>query len=156
MSYIYPKRELCPLCEYMEGRLPCSKIVRGKYVSAFMNLRQRSVGSVLVAPHRHVQALTMLNTDEAHELIDLTNRIGRAVVDALKPQGLHSWCNVGEPAGQSLPHLHFQIVPRYEDVPYTFVGSAELTITAPVDLEVIAAKLIESMNRRTPALAEAV
>ncbi|OOG43455.1 hypothetical protein B0E51_01190 [Rhodanobacter sp. C05] len=146
MPYIYPKRELCPLCEYMEGRLSCSKIFRGKHVSAFMNLRQRSVGSVLVAPHRHVQSLTMLNPDEAHELISLSNRIGRAIVDVLKPQGLHSWCNVGEPAGQSLPHLHFQIVPRYEDVPYTFVGSAELTITPPADLDVLAARMAGSLN----------
>lgn len=142
MAYAYPRREWCSYCEYMEGRLSWSKIVSGKYTSAFMNLRQRSLGSVLVAPHRHVQSLTMLEPGEAHELIDLCNRIGRAIVDAFKPQGLHSWCNLGEPAGQSHPHLHFQIVPRYKDVPYTFVGSAQLATTPLSDLDALAAKVI--------------
>lgn len=146
MAYIYPDRELCPLCEHMEGRLPCSTVIRGNYASAFMNLRQRSVGSVLVAPHRHVQALTMLRPAEAQELIALTNRVGAAVVQALGPQGLHTWCNVGEPAGQSLPHLHFQVVPRYADVPYTFVGSAQLRFTPPAELDALAMKLVALLN----------
>jgi histidine triad (HIT) family protein len=130
----------------MEGRLPCTRIASGKHVSAFMNLRQRSIGSVLVAPHRHVLSLPMLEMEEAHELLVWTNRVGRAIVDAFKPQALHSWCNVGEPAGQSLPHLHFQIVPRYEGIPYTFVGSAQLTISPPAELDGLAAKLIECLR----------
>lgn len=150
MPYRYAKRELCTFCEYIEGRLPWAKIVDGTHAIAFMNLRQRSIGSVLVAPRRHVHSFAELGQEEARELIALTNRIGQAMIEAFKPHGLHSWCNIGEPAGQSMPHLHFQVVPRYEGVPYTFVGSAKLTTTPVAELLVLADRVAKSLKATQP------
>jgi histidine triad (HIT) family protein len=44
-------------------------------------------------------------------------RLTKAVVKALKPDGVTVTQFNGAPAGQTIFHLHFHIIPRYEGVP---------------------------------------
>jgi diadenosine tetraphosphate (Ap4A) HIT family hydrolase len=48
------------------------------------------------------------------------------------PEALHSFINMGLAARQSLDHLHMQVVPRYENRPYTYASSDTLP-TIPLE-----------------------
>ena len=84
---------------------------------------------MLVLPERHVPRVAHLEPSEVTELFLLVRDLSRAVVDAFAPDGLHVWSGSGGLAGQSMRHMHVQIVPRYRNRAYTFAPSSELPIT---------------------------
>jgi histidine triad (HIT) family protein len=84
---------------------------------------------MLVLPRRHVQRFTELDHDEVTQLAGLLRNAVWAVKRAFGPDGTHVWTSTGVLAGQSLRHMHFQIVPRYQHEPYSFAPSDELPVT---------------------------
>jgi diadenosine tetraphosphate (Ap4A) HIT family hydrolase len=141
MSTRLPHTDFCSFCEYISGRLPWHPIIETDMAVAFLNVRQRSRGSLLVAPRRHVGTLVDLVAEEITDIFSVVRQTSHLLTRALSPDGLHTWCNSGEIAGQSEPHMHFQIVPRYEGVPYGFERSSQLEITSRTELEALAALL---------------
>jgi histidine triad (HIT) family protein len=121
--------DLCIFCEYIAGRLPWYPVRECDLGVVFLNLRQRSEGALLVAPRRHAGWITDLTMPELRELLSLTRDASALLFRAFVPDGLHTWCNSGEASGQSEPHFHFQIVPRYSGRPYSFDSSRALSNT---------------------------
>lgn len=134
--------DLCIFCEYVAGRLPFYPVWSSELGVVFLNLRQRSEGAVLVAPRRHAGSLTDLTVREIHELLAMTRDVTKLLGRAFAPDGLHTWCNVGAVSGQSEPHVHFQIVPRYTGRPYTFDSSRALLNTPNTVLAATLGKLL--------------
>jgi histidine triad (HIT) family protein len=133
--------DLCIFCEYIAGRLPYYPVYRTELSVVFLNLRQRSEGALLVAPLRHADWITDLTQPELRELISLSQDVTKLLSRAFQPDGVHTWCNSGAAAGQSEPHFHFQIVPRYTNQPYTFDSSRALSNTPNVVLAQTLSKL---------------
>ena len=133
--------DLCIFCEYIAGRLPWYPVWQRDHGVVFLNLRQRSEGALLVAPRRHAQSITDLSADELHGLLSLTTEATNLLFRTFMPDGIHTWCSSGAAAGQSEPHFHFQIVPRYTGRPYTFDSSRALANTTNVVLASTLGKL---------------
>jgi len=73
-------------------------------------------GHLLVAPLRHIACLTELETREQTALMSMLAEASRIVRRELQPDGLNVGCNLGKVAGAGIDdHLHFHIVPRWED-----------------------------------------
>ena len=53
-------------------------------------------------------------SDEQHAIIDLLDAIKRRVDAEFTPDGYNIGVNSGEAAGQTVPHLHVHLIPRYE------------------------------------------
>ena len=62
----------------------------------------------------------MLAADALAELAGLLPRIARAVVAATKADGFNLHQTNGACSGQSVPHVHFHIIPRHDDDGYHF------------------------------------
>lgn len=123
--YRFPASFPCFFCEYMAGRLPWHPLEEIDDACAFLNIRQRSRGAILVAPRRHVNTLAALTDAEMVAVFECVQRAGAALTRALDPDGLHVFCNAGRIAGQSEGHVHFQVIPRYEGTPYSFSAGAD-------------------------------
>jgi diadenosine tetraphosphate (Ap4A) HIT family hydrolase len=117
---------------------------------ALLNVRQRSKGAVLVAPRRHACRLADLEATEVQKIGDLIRRVAAAVTTAFDPDGMHVWCGGGILAGQSEPHVHFQVVPRYAGIDYSFATSHALSRTAREERREVARQIREAL--RTQAL----
>jgi histidine triad (HIT) family protein len=98
----------------LRGELPCVKVYEDAHVLAFMDLFPQAPGHVLVVPREPARnALDM--TDGALQATMLrVKRIARAVKNALKPDGIIITQFNGAPAGQTVFHVHFHIIPRHE------------------------------------------
>lgn len=71
-------------------------------------------GHGLLFPRRHVESLFELNPREWRDLRGLLS-VARDAIDArFHPQGYNIGINCGEVAGQTVPHLHVHLIPRYE------------------------------------------
>ncbi|KAI0315659.1 diadenosine hydrolase [Amylostereum chailletii] len=79
---------------------------------AVVNLKPLVPGHVLVCPTRPAPRLTDLTTDELSALMSSVQQVGRVLEKAYTADGLTVACQDGKAAGQSVPHVHFHLLPR--------------------------------------------
>jgi histidine triad (HIT) family protein len=113
MSIVSPSTDSCSFCRYLAGHAPCAFISRNKDVAAFVNIRQYERGALLVVPVRHFPTVFDLDASMLASVYAEAQRVGRAVVQAFDATGLNIFQNNGSHAGQSIPHHHIHVVPRY-------------------------------------------
>jgi diadenosine tetraphosphate (Ap4A) HIT family hydrolase len=104
----------CAFCTLPEFRL----IATGQYGVVIRDGFPISPGHTLVIPKRHVGSFFDLNADERNDLLALLER-AKALLDAeFQPGGYNIGINDGPAAGQTIPHLHIHLIPRYKaDLP---------------------------------------
>ncbi|WP_337186091.1 HIT family protein [Phenylobacterium sp.] len=102
----------------LRGEAPSVRVFEDEHVFAFMDVFPQSKGHTLVIP-KHSTARNFL--EEAPEIIGPlmagVQRVAKAVRAALNPDGIMISQFNGAPAGQTVYHLHFHIIPRWEGTP---------------------------------------
>ncbi len=102
----------------LRGDMPSVRVFEDSHVLAFMDVFPQSKGHTLVIP-KHSTARNFL--EEAPEIIGPlmlgVQRVARAVRAALQPDGIVVTQFNGQASGQTVYHLHFHIIPRWEGVP---------------------------------------
>ncbi len=73
-----------------------------------------SPGHTLLIPKRHTGSFFDLSTQERDDLLALLDRAKRVLDAELQPQGYNIGINDGAAAGQTVPHLHVHLIPRFE------------------------------------------
>ena len=101
----------------LRGEIPAARVFEDEHVLAFMDAFPQAEGHTLVIPKRS-RARNLLEEEPQvlSELILGVQRVARAVRAALKPDGLVIKQFNGEPAGQTVYHLHVHIIPCREGV----------------------------------------
>jgi histidine triad (HIT) family protein len=101
----------------LSGDIPSVKVYEDDRTLSFMDAFPQSKGHTLVIPKVRACNLFDIAPDDLQDLIVKTQTIGRAVRDALKPDGIRIAQFNGEPAGQTVFHVHFHIIPIWGDAP---------------------------------------
>jgi diadenosine tetraphosphate (Ap4A) HIT family hydrolase len=100
----------CPLCGRIEaGRLLAQRGVAVAVADAF----PVSPGHSLVLSKRHVADLFDLPHAEQLALWSLVAEVREALRRAHEPDGFNVGVNAGAAAGQTVPHAHVHVIPRY-------------------------------------------
>jgi histidine triad (HIT) family protein len=102
----------------LRGEAPAARVFEDDHVLSFMDVFPQAKGHTLVIP-KHSAARNLMDEDPAvlAPLILGVQRVTRAVRAALKPDGIVVTQFNGATAGQTIFHLHFHIIPRWEGVP---------------------------------------
>lgn len=102
----------------LRGETPAARVFEDEHVLAFMDVFPQSRGHTLVIPKRST-ARNLLDEEPQvlSTLILGVQRVTRAVRAALNPDGIVVTQFNGTTAGQTIFHLHFHIIPRWEGVP---------------------------------------
>jgi diadenosine tetraphosphate (Ap4A) HIT family hydrolase len=127
----------------MSGRWAWEPVARTEGSVAFLNRRQRSRGALLVAPWAHVESVVELGPEGTLDLLQLAQQVIDRLEARLHPDGVHLFWTYGRPAGQSEPHLHLQVNPRYAGVPYSFASALDLPTTPQAERRALARVLAE-------------
>ena len=72
-----------------------------------------SPGHVLVLPHRHVADYFDTTQPEKHAMLELIEAARQLLDSEHAPDGYNLGINCGAAAGQSVPHVHYHLIPRY-------------------------------------------
>jgi diadenosine tetraphosphate (Ap4A) HIT family hydrolase len=72
-----------------------------------------AAGHTLIIPRRHLRDFFELTPAEVLALHDLLRRTKDRLESTLKPGGYNIGINVGGTAGQTVPHVHIHLIPRY-------------------------------------------
>ena len=77
-----------------------------------------SPGHTLLVPKRHTGSFFDLSEPERIDLLALLDRAKLVLDEEFQPQGYNIGINDGAAAGQTVPHLHVHLIPRFEgDLP---------------------------------------
>lgn len=107
----------------IRGELPCAKVHEDERVLSFLDLFPQSRGHTLVLPKAPARNLLDIEPEVLRALITGVQHIALAVREALRPDGLTISQFNGGAGGQSVFHLHFHIIPRWENQPIRAHGA---------------------------------
>lgn len=85
-----------------------------KHTFALVNLRPIVPGHVLVVLRRIVPRLNMLTIEESTDYFLTVQKVAKMIQEQYKADALNIAIQDGVYAGQSVPHLHTHIIPRYK------------------------------------------
>lgn len=104
----------CPFCALPHHRI----IGENKFSVLIRDGFPVSTGHSLVIPKRHVRSFFELTTEERTAMFSLLDEARSAAAQEFEPDGFNIGINDGPAAGQTVPHLHIHLIPRYEgDLP---------------------------------------
>jgi bis(5'-adenosyl)-triphosphatase len=66
----------------------------------------------MVIPKRHVARLNDLTNEEYNDLMNFMRTVSNGLMRAFAATGIDWTLQDGEDAGQTIPHLHFHLIPR--------------------------------------------
>jgi histidine triad (HIT) family protein len=101
----------------IRGEIPSVKVYEDADVLAFMDVFPQSKGHTLVVS-KTSQARNLLEAEPevVGKLALVTQQVAKAARKALNPDGIVVTQFNGAPAGQTIYHLHFHVIPRWEGV----------------------------------------
>ena len=100
----------------LAGETPCHKVFEDDVALAFMDVFPQSPGHTLVVPKARARTLFDIDDETLCALLPRVKTVAAGVRDALDPDGIVITQFNGAPAGQTVFHIHFHIIPRYEGV----------------------------------------
>jgi histidine triad (HIT) family protein len=121
----------------LRDELPSVKVYEDARTLAFMDIMPATEGHTLVIPKEPAETIFDLSVEGAADLIRTTKRVAQAVKAAMECPGVMLAQLNGKTAGQSVPHIHFHILPRWQ-ANFSLHGR---TMVDPKTLELIAAKI---------------
>lgn len=111
-----PEDVNCIFCAQAEGddRVTKLPVYEDDFLMVVLNIFPYNTGHLLVVPKRHVNSLTELEDEERNRLFAMVEKVEELQREVVEPAGIDIGINLGEAAGESIEHLHVQLVPIYE------------------------------------------
>jgi histidine triad (HIT) family protein len=99
----------------LAGEIPCHRVYEDDKVLAFLDINPLSRGHTLVIPKEPAETLDALSDDDAAAIGRVLPRIARAVQAATGARSYNVLQNNGVAAHQAVMHVHFHIIPKFDD-----------------------------------------
>ncbi|MEO8302031.1 MAG: HIT family protein [Rhizomicrobium sp.] len=122
----------------LKGQIPSVKVFEDDKTFAFMDVMPEADGHVLVIPKEGAENILDLSPAGLAAMMATAQKVAKAVDKALSPDGILLKQYNRAAAGQSVFHVHFHIVPRWDGVPMAPHGKV---MVEAARLEPIAAKI---------------
>jgi len=111
----HPTDGSCIFCKIVAGQLPCFKLFEDETTIAFMDINPVNPGHALAVTKGHWPTVDVIPADVLGDVARTAQRVAKAAMAVLDPTGVNLLQSNGPGAGQSVPHLHIHILPRYPD-----------------------------------------
>jgi histidine triad (HIT) family protein len=99
----------------LSGALPCHRVYEDEMVVAFLDIHPIARGHTLVIPREPAETLDQLSPEAGAALGRALPRIARAVLAATGARAFNVLQNNGAAAHQAVDHVHFHIIPKWDD-----------------------------------------
>ena len=100
----------CHFCKLSKDRI----IAETELTRTIRDSYPISPGHTLIIPKRHVTSFFFVTDDERNELLNALKQAQQVLIEESKPDGFNIGINDGQSAGQTIPHLHIHLIPRFK------------------------------------------
>ena len=104
----------CPFCEISNCDESKRIITQNDMAFVIRDGFPVSEGHTLIIPKRHVASFFEVTIDERQALLELLDHAQKELDIVYSPAAYNIGINDGIAAGQTVPHLHIHLIPRYE------------------------------------------
>ncbi|TAJ85597.1 MAG: HIT family protein [Reyranella sp.] len=109
----HPTDGSCIFCRIVVGELPCFKLLEDEATIAFMDINPVNSGHALAVAKGHWPTIDVIPPEVLAAVAKTAQRVAKAAMTTLEPSGVNLLQSNGVGAGQSVPHLHVHILPRF-------------------------------------------
>ena len=99
----------CLFCAIAAGEIPSNKVYEDDLCYAFYDIAPQAPTHFLVIPKSHIGSVAEVSGENSA----VVAHIFEVIAKVTKEMGIESYrvvSNIGEQAGQSVPHLHFHVL----------------------------------------------
>ncbi len=105
----------CVICKLVNDKLPSWVIYEDDDVICFLPLELEAFGHTLIAPKAHHADLFSVPAEILENIFAVVQKVALHYRKAIGATGVNLLHASGVSAGQSVPHLHFHLIPRFEN-----------------------------------------
>lgn len=128
----------CIFCRIIERKIPAYILYEDSSCVAFLDASQATPGHTLIVPKTHTENFLLASSETLTHLINVANKIGVAIQKSNpKILGMNLLSNCGPIAGQTVPHLHIHLIPRYQQDDITISWVSHFGAISPETFEVL-------------------
>ena len=102
--------ENCLFCKIAAGEIPSAKVYEDEQVLAFRDIDPQAPQHILVIPKEHIPSAACITAGNSGVVAHIFEIISKIAAEQGFADGFRVVSNVGERAGQSVPHLHFHVL----------------------------------------------
>lgn len=106
---------MCVFCQIISGDIPAHKVYEDENFLAFLDIKPINPGHTLIIPKNHYANLSEIPDTELSSIILIVKKVAALLAEKLNFTDYTISENNGPLAGQSVPHFHFHIIPRFEN-----------------------------------------
>ncbi|NVP55928.1 HIT family protein [Mycoplana rhizolycopersici] len=101
----------------LRGEIPSHKVYEDEHALAFMDVMPQGTGHTLIIPKMPSRNILDADPQTLSQVIPVVQKIAIAAKEAFEADGV-TVIQFNEPAsGQTIYHLHFHVIPRFEGIP---------------------------------------
>jgi histidine triad (HIT) family protein len=108
----------CIFCKIIQGKIPCAKVYEDDNVFAFLDIGPVNKGHTLVVPKEHYRTFLETPDEVMQEIIVAGKKISKAIIKAVKADGINIGISTEKAAGQVIFHTHMHLMPRFANDGY--------------------------------------
>lgn len=116
---------MCIFCDIINGKIPSYKIYEDDYTYAFLDISNDANGHTLVIPKKHCENLLDVDVDTLNNVVKTIQKVSKHYVNNCGAKGVNILNANGKEAEQTVFHLHFHILPRFENDGFTVFPNLE-------------------------------
>ena len=105
----------CIFCKIINNEIPSLKIYENSNVLVILDVAKDVNGHMLAIPKKHIKNILDCDEETLHQLISTVKLVSEHCVNECGYDGINLLNANEESAGQSVPHFHIHIIPRYEE-----------------------------------------
>ena len=133
-------------CKIIDGEIPSTRVYEDDDVLAILDISQTTTGHTLVMPKKHYESFLSCPGEVLNKVMLGAQRIGQAEISILGAKGVNILANCGEAAGQSVPHFHVHVIPRYVGGEGGFRIEMQGQDTSKLNLPMIAKEIADALK----------
>lgn len=105
----------CIFCKLANGVFPTNSIYEDDCVKVILDAGPATKGHALVIPKEHYQDIFDIEDTTLANAMKVAKKVAARMVDVLNCDGVNIVQNNKEAAGQTVPHFHIHVIPRYKN-----------------------------------------
>ncbi len=106
---------MCIFCDIIDHKIPSKVVYEDENVLAILDISQVTYGHTIVMPKKHTANILEADADTASQCISAAQKVAAMIKKNTNAPGFNILNNCGESAGQTVNHLHFHVIPRYDE-----------------------------------------
>jgi len=109
-----PQGDQCVFCQLIANPSQLKLVGQTDNFYAWLDINPRARGYTMIVPKEHKGSIEDFSASEYQEAMTLTRKVVDKAKKGLDADGVSVTMNMGEAAGQMVPHAYIQVFPRFK------------------------------------------